>query len=115
MDITILHNPKCSTSRATLQMIREAGYEPVIVDYLRHPLSAERIREILAATGLVPRQLIRRKEPLHRELGLDDMALGDEALIAAMAEHPILIERPVVITPKGARLCRPKETVLEIL
>jgi arsenate reductase len=113
--VTIWHNPKCATSRKVLDMIRAAGITPDVVDYVKSPPSAAAIRAALKAIGIKPRALIRRKGTPYEELGLDDPKLSDAALIAAMHEHPILIERPVVQTPKGARLCRPPERLREIL
>jgi arsenate reductase (glutaredoxin) len=113
--VTIWHNPKCATSRKVLDMIRAAGISPQVVDYVKTPPSAAAIRSALKAMGMKPRALLRRKGTPYEELGLDDPKLTDSALIAAMHEHPILIERPVVQTPKGARLCRPPERLHEIL
>lgn len=115
MTVTIYHNPRCSTSRNTLAIIREHGIEPEIIEYLKNPPDRATIVELLAATGLGPRELVRAKQAEFTELGLNDPAVTDNHLIDAMAAHPILIERPVVVTPKGARLCRPKEKVLEVL
>ena len=115
MTVTIWHNPKCATSRKVLEMIRAAGVTPDIVDYVKTPPSAAAIKAALKAMGMKPRALLRRKGTPYEELGLDDASLSDAALIAAMHEHPILIERPVVLTRKGARLCRPPERVEEIL
>ncbi|MFL1461671.1 arsenate reductase (glutaredoxin) [Roseococcus sp. DSY-14] len=115
MSVTIWHNPACGTSRNVLAMIRNSGEEPVIRDYLRQPPDAAALRDALARTGLPARALLRRKGAPFAELGLDDPALDEEALIAAMLAHPILIERPLVFTARGARLCRPSEVVLEIL
>lgn len=115
MTVTIYHNPKCSTSRNTLAIIRDHGIEPQIIEYLKTPPGVERIAELLSATGLSPREMMRAKQAEYAELGLGDQARSDADLIAAMAAHPILIERPIVVTPKGSRLCRPKEKVLEIL
>lgn len=113
MDVTIWHNPACSNSRGALKLIRDAGFDPVVIDYLGSPPDAATLRQVLAESRLRAQELIRRKEALFAELGLDD---ADEAmLLAAMAEHPRLINRPVVRTTKGTRLCRPPETVLEIL
>ncbi len=114
-EVTIYHNPACGTSRNVLGMIREAGIEPEIVDYLKHPPSRAELEKILARAGLKLRDILRKKAPPYAEMGLDDPALSDEAIFAAIAAHPVLIERPIVVTPKGARLCRPKEKVLEIL
>ena len=115
MTVTIWHNAKCATSRKVLDMIRAAGISPDIVDYVKTPPSAAAIRGVLEAMGMKPRALLRRKGTPYEALGLDDPKLSDAALIAAMHEHPILIERPVVRTPKGARLCRPPERLQEIL
>jgi arsenate reductase len=115
MTVTIWHNPKCATSRKVLEMIRAAGVAPDIVDYVKTPPSAAAIKAALKAMGMKPRALLRRKGTPYEELGLDDASLSDAALIAAMHEHPILIERPVVQSPKGTRLCRPPERVREIL
>lgn len=113
--ITILHNPRCSTSRTVLAMIRDSGTEPTIVDYQKSPLDRRALVSLLIALELSPRDIIRTKEPLYKELGLADETLTDQQLLDALLEHPILIERPIVVSPKGARLCRPKERVLEIL
>jgi arsenate reductase (glutaredoxin) len=113
--VTIWHNPKCSTSRKVLDMIRAAGVEPTIVDYVKTPPSIADIKAVLAEMGARPRDLLRRRGTPYDELGLDDQKLADAALIAAMHEHPILIERPVVRSAKGTRLCRPTERLEEIL
>lgn len=113
MSVTIYHNPNCSKSRATLALLRERGQEPQIVEYLRHPPTAEELKTILRMLGIGPRELLRPKEA--REAGLDDPGLSDDALIAGMLEHPITIERPIVIAGDRARLGRPPEAVLEIL
>jgi arsenate reductase len=113
--VVIWHNPKCATSRKVLDMIRAKGVAPVVVDYVKTPPKAAEIRAVLKEAGLKPRQLLRRRGTPYDALGLDDAHLTDAALIAAMAEHPILIERPVVRTRKGTRLCRPPETVKGIL
>jgi arsenate reductase len=115
MDITIYHNPRCGTSRNTLAAIRDAGHEPRVVEYLSHPPSREELQAMLAAAGLTPRAAIRSKESLYAELGLDAPGTTDEALLDAMLAHPVLINRPFVVTPKGVRLCRPFELVQEIL
>ncbi len=109
--VTIWHNPKCGTSRKVLEMIRAAGIEPTIVDYVKTPPSVADIKAVLKEMGAKPRDLLRRRGTPYDELGLDDEALGDAALVAAMHEHPILIERPVVRAPKGTRLCRPPERI----
>jgi len=113
--VTIWHNPKCSTSRKVLDMIRAAGIEPTIVDYVKTPPSIADIKAVLAEIGAGPRDLLRRRGTPYDELGLDDQKLGDAALVAAMHQHPILIERPVVRAAKGTRLCRPAERLEEIL
>lgn len=115
MTITIYHNPACGTSRNTLAMIRQSGEEPDIIEYLKTPPSRERLVELIAAMGITPRQLLREKGTPYGELGLDNPNLTDDALIDAMLAHPILINRPIVVTPLGTRLCRPSEMVLDIL
>ena len=115
MHITIYHNPRCGTSRNTLAAIREAGHEPEVIDYLANPPTRETLARMIAAAGLQPRDAVRRKEALYTELALDRPEVGDADLLDAMAAHPILIERPFVVTPQGVRLCRPFERVREIL
>jgi len=115
MDIIIYHNPACGTSRNTLALIRHAGIEPVVVDYLNTPPSRDRLLTLIRDAGLAVREAIREKGTPYAELGLDDPDLPDEQLLDAMLEHPILINRPFVVTPLGTRLCRPSETVLDIL
>ena len=115
MDITIYHNPRCSNSRGALEAIRAAGFEPRIVDYLATPPAREELVRMLAAAGLRAHDAIRTKESVYAELGLDREGVGEDALIDAMLAHPVLLNRPFVVTPKGARLCRPPETVHEIL
>ena len=115
MTVTIYHNPACGTSRNTLAMIRASGEEPVVIEYLTDPPSRERLRALIAAMGIAPRDLLRRKGTPYAELGLDDPSLTDDQLIDTMLVHPILIERPIVETPKGTRLCRPSEAVLDLL
>jgi arsenate reductase len=115
MTITIYHNPACGTSRNTLAMIRQSGEEPVVIEYLKTPPSRERLVELLGKMKMRPRQLLREKGTPFAELGLADPKWTDDELIDFMMAHPILINRPIVETPKGARLCRPSETVLEIL
>ena len=114
-DITIHHNPRCGTSRNTLALIRSSGAEPVVIEYLKTPPSRAQLVELIDAAGLGVRGIMRAKEALFAELGLGDPNTSDEALIDAMMAHPILINRPIVVTPLGTRLCRPPETVLEIL
>jgi arsenate reductase len=115
MDITIYHNPHCSNSRNTLAAIRAAGLEPRVVDYLEAPPARDELVRMLAAAGLRPREAMRTKESLYTELGLDAAEVSDETLVDAMLAHPVLMNRPFVVTPKGVRLCRPPETVREIL
>jgi arsenate reductase len=115
MPVTIYHNPMCGTSRNTLAMIRQSGVEPEVVEYLKTPPTEKKLKELIKAMGISPRALLRRKGTPYDELGLDDASLTDKQLIDAMAEHPILINRPIVVTPRGVRLCRPSEVVLEIL
>src|SRR5579862_6344601 len=115
MSVVIWHNPKCATSRKVLEMIRAKGLAPKIVDYVKTPPSAAEIKAALKAMDMTPRELLRRRGTPFDELGLDDPKKTDAQLIAAMAAHPILIERPVVRGPKGTRLCRPPERLAEIL
>ncbi len=115
MDVTIFHNPRCGTSRNTLAAIRAAGIEPQVVDYLAHPPTRAALRDMIARAGLQVRAALRAKEPVAAELGLLAPGVGDEALLDAMLAHPVLINRPFVVTPKGVRLCRPAELVQDIL
>jgi len=115
MSVTIFHNPACGTSRNTLALIRHAGIKPVVVEYLKTPPSKERLRELVASMGISVRELLRQKGTPYAELGLDDPTLSDEQLLEAMLAHPILINRPIVETDLGAKLCRPSEEVLELL
>jgi len=115
MTITIYHNPDCGTSRNTLAMIRASGEEPVIIEYLRNPPSRERLLELIAAMGTTPRELLREKGTPYAELGLADPKWSEDELIGFMLAHPILINRPIVETSKGTRLCRPSEAVLALL
>ncbi|BCQ24475.1 arsenate reductase (glutaredoxin) [Caballeronia sp. NK8] len=115
MTVTIYHNPKCGTSRNTLALIRNAGIEPNVIEYLTHPPGREALVALIARAGLSVREALREKGTPYAELGLDDPGLTDEQLIDAMLAHPILINRPFVDTPKGARLCRPSELVLDLL
>ena len=115
MDITIYHNARCGSSRNTLALIRNTGVEPTVIDYLANPPSHALLKAMIAAAGLTVRDAIRPKEAPYAELGLDNPALGDDALIDAMLAHPVLINRPFVVTPQGVRLCRPAELVLDIL
>lgn len=111
----IYHNPKCGTSRNTLAMLRQAGHDPDVIEYLKTPPTRARLVELIAAMGIPVRDLLRRKGTPYDELGLDDPALGDDELIDRMIEHPILINRPIVVTDKGVKLCRPSEAVLDLL
>ena len=114
-DITIYHNPRCGTSRNTLAMIRNSGAEPEVIEYLKTPPTRETLVALIAAAGLGVRGIMRAKEALFTELGLDDPAKTEDELIDAMIAHPILINRPIVVTPLGTCLCRPSEVVLDIL
>jgi arsenate reductase (glutaredoxin) len=114
-DVTIYHNPACGTSRNTLALIRNAGIEPTIIEYLKAPPSRDRLMELIANAGLSVREATRQKGTPYLELKLDDPSISDGQLIDAMLVHPILINRPFVVTPWGVRLCRPSEVVLDIL
>jgi arsenate reductase len=115
MNVTIYHNPDCGTSRNTLAMIRQSGEEPTVIEYLKTPPSREKLVELIAAIGIPVRALLREKGTPYKELGLDDLKWTDDDLLDFMVKHPILINRPIVVTPKGVKLCRPSEAVLEIL
>jgi len=115
MTITIYHNPECGTSRNALGLIRNSGTEPEIIEYLKTTPSREKLVALIRAIGISPRELVREKGTPYKDLGLDDPLLSDEHLIDAMLQHPILINRPIVDTPLGTRLCRPSDTVLDIL
>jgi arsenate reductase len=115
VDIVIYHNPKCGTSRNTLGLIRNAGIEPHVVEYLRTPPSRALLVELIERAGISPRDLLREKGTPYAELGLDDTALSDEALVDAMMDYPILINRPLVVSPLGVKLCRPSEAVIDLL
>ena len=115
MSITIYHNPACGTSRNVLGLIRDSGAEPRIIEYLKTPPGRDELADLIRRMGIPVRALLRRKGTPYDELGLDDPKWTDEALIEAMLAHPILINRPVVVTPLGVKLCRPSETVLDIL
>lgn len=115
MSATIYHNPACGTSRNVLGLIRNAGIEPVIIEYLQTPPSREELAGLIARAGLSVRDALRQKGTPYAELGLDDPALSDDELLDAMMAHPILINRPFVVTELGVRLCRPSEIVLDIL
>jgi arsenate reductase (glutaredoxin) len=114
-ELTIYHNPNCGTSRKVLGMLRESGVEPRVIEYLKTPPSRAELLQLLASMGMTPRQLLRRKGTPFDELGLDDPAKSDAELIDAILAHPILMERPVVVTDKGVRVCRPAEKVTELL
>ena len=113
--VTIFHNPSCGTSRNTLALIRHSGVEPEVIEYLKTPPSTERLRELIAAMGIPVRGLLREKGTPYADLGLDDPKWTDEQLLDFMLQHPILINRPIVVTPRGTKLCRPSEAVLELL
>lgn len=115
MDATIYHNPECGTSRNTLALIRHAGIEPTVIEYLKEPPSRDQLTSMIADAGLSVREAIREKGTPYGELGLNDPGLSDAQLLDAMLEHPILINRPFVVTQMGTRLCRPSEVVLDIL
>jgi arsenate reductase len=115
MTVTIYHNPECGTSRNTLAMIRQSGEEPEVIEYLKTPPSREKLVELIAAMGITPRQLLREKGTPYAELGLGDPKWSDDELIDFMLAHPILINRPIVVTPMGTVLARPSEAVLDIL
>jgi arsenate reductase (glutaredoxin) len=115
MTITIYHNPACGTSRNTLALIRDAGIEPEVIEYLKTPPGRDTLSAMIKDAGLSVRQAMREKEKLFAELGLADDSLTDEQLLDAMLAHPVLINRPFVVTPAGTRLCRPAELLLEIL
>jgi arsenate reductase len=115
MSVTIYHNPDCGTSRNTLAMIRQSGLEPEIIEYLKTPPSRERLKELVAAMRISVRDLLRQRGTPYQDLGLDDPKWTDEQLIDQMLAHPILINRPIVVTEKGVKLCRPSETVLPLL
>ena len=115
MTVTIYHTPSCGTSRNTLAMIRQSGAEPEVIEYLKEPPSRVRLVELIRAMGISPRELLREKGTPYAELGLADPKWSDDELIDLMLEHPILINRPIVVSPKGVRLCRPSEKVLDLL
>lgn len=115
MSITIYHNPDCGTSRNTLAMIRQSGAEPVVIEYLKTPPSRDRLKELIAAMSIPVRALLREKGTPYKELGLADPKWTDDELLDFMIAHPILMNRPIVVTPKGTRLCRPSEAVIDLL
>ncbi|WP_166295126.1 MULTISPECIES: arsenate reductase (glutaredoxin) [unclassified Bradyrhizobium] len=115
MTVTIYHNPDCGTSRNTLAMIRQSGTEPVVIEYLKTPPSRETLKELIAAMGISVRALLREKGTPYKELALDQPKWTDDELLDVMLAHPILINRPIVVTPNGVRLCRPSEAVVDLL
>ena len=115
MTVMIYHNPNCGTSRNVLAIIRQSGEEPVVIEYLKNPPTRERLKELIASMGIPVRALLREKGTPYAELGLDDPKWSDEQLLDFMMAHPILTNRPIVFTPKGVKLCRPSEMVLDIL
>lgn len=115
MDIVIYHNPACGTSRNTLALIRHLGIEPHVIEYLKTPPTRAMVAELAARTGQPLRDLLREKGTPYAELGLDDPALSDDQLLDAIAAHPVLLNRPLVVSPLGVRLCRPSEAVLDLL
>src|SRR3954466_4512984 len=115
MDVIIYHNPDCGTSRNTIGLIRNAGVEPHVIEYLKTPPSRVLLRQLIGRMGLAVRDVIREKGTPYAELGLGNPALGDDDLLDAMLAHPILINRPIVVSPKGVKLCRPSEAVLDLL
>lgn len=115
MTITIYHNPSCGTSRNTLAMIRQSGEEPEVIEYLKTPPSREKLVELIAAMGMTPRELLREKGTPYVELNLGDPKWSDDEILDFMLAHPILINRPIVVTPRGVMLARPSEAVLDIL
>ena len=115
MSVTIYHNPACGTSRNTLAMIRQSGVEPIVIEYLKTPPTREKLKELIETMGVSVRALLREKGTPYKELGLEDPKWSDDELIDQMLAHPRLINRPIVVTPKGTRLCRPSEAVIDLL
>lgn len=115
MDVIIYHNPACGTSRNTLELVRHAGIEPHVIEYLKTPPSRALVAQLVARMGVSVRDILREKGTPFAELGLADSALTDEQLLEAIAAHPVLMNRPIVVSPLGAKLCRPSETVLDLL
>jgi arsenate reductase len=115
MNVTIYHNPLCGTSRKTLEIIRETGFEPNVVEYLKAPPTREELRQMYERAGISPREGLRAKEPIASEMGLTRPDVTDDEILDTMMEHPVLINRPLVVTDKGVRLCRPQDLVREIL
>ena len=115
MKATIYHNPMCGTSRKTLEILHNEGADVTVIEYLKAPPSREELKRLYERAGITPREGLRAKEPLAEELGLNDPSVSEDAILDAMMEHPILIQRPLVATDKGVRLCRPQEEVRELL
>ena len=115
VDLVIYHNPECGTSRNVLGLIRNAGIEPHVIEYLKTPPSRTLLVELIDRAGITPRELLREKGTPYAELALGDPALSDDALVDAMMAHPVLINRPMVVSPRGVKLCRPSEAVLDLL
>ena len=115
MNVTIYHNPVCGTSRKTLELLRESGVEPTVIEYLKTPPGRDELKRLYDRAGITPREGLRAKEPIAEQLGLTRPDVTDDEILDAMIEHPILINRPLVVTDKGVRLCRPQEVVREIL
>lgn len=113
--VMFYHNPACGTSRNALAMVRAAGYKPTVIEYLKTGWTKDQLQELLAATGLKARELLREKNAPAAELGLLEKDVAEDAILEAMVAHPVLVNRPIVVTPKGARLCRPSERVLDLL
>ena len=113
--VTVFHNPACGTSRNVVAMVEAAGYRPEVVEYLKTGWGADQLRDLFARAGITPREALREKGSPAAELGLLEPGVGDEAILAAMVEHPVLVNRPIVTTPKGAALCRPSEAVYDLL
>ena len=114
-DVTIYHNPTCGTSRKVLGLLRDAGVRPRVIEYLKTPLTRDEMKALLMQLGMTPRDILRRKGSLFAELGLDDPAKSDEILLDALQSHPVLMERPIVATARGTRVCRPAERVNDLL
>ncbi|MCA0405643.1 MAG: arsenate reductase (glutaredoxin) [Proteobacteria bacterium] len=115
MKIVIHHNPACGTSRNVLDILKAAGYEPEVVEYLKAGWTRPQLEALFAAAGITPRQALRETKSPAKELGLLEEGVSDEAILAAMVEHPVLVNRPIVVTPKGTKLCRPSEAVLDLI
>lgn len=115
MDVTVYHNPACGTSRSVLALLEERGITPRVIEYLKSPPSREEVRALAAKAGVPVRALLRDKAPSYAEMGLADESLSEDALLNAIEQHPILLNRPIVVTPKGAALCRPKDKLFDLL